>query len=350
MSRLSKVLLVVLIVTLTIAAQVRTPKPAGVLQKTKAYRFNKIRDDVYHAVGTGALTVGSNSSIIINDNDVTLVDTHISPAAAWVLMDELKAITTKPVRYVIITHFHYDHAHGAQIFGDGVEVIEHEFTRDVLLHDAEGKTFKQYITGLPQQVENLRGRVAAETDPARKTQLQAQLESAEANQASQAELKAVPPTITIKDKMTIYRGNREIQLLYLGRGHTGGDVVVYLPKERILCSGDLMTNGTANMVDGFADEWVNTLEQLKKLDFDTVLPGHGEAFTGKEKITAYQSYLRDIWSQVQKLKQQGITADEAAKRVDMTSHKTDFPTIQGPGVNAGWVSRMYEVMDMHALR
>jgi cyclase len=99
-------------------------------------------------------------------------------------------------------------------------------------------------------------------------------------------------------------------------------------------------------VDGFADEWVNTLEQLKKLDFDTVLPGHGEAFTGKEKITAYQAYLRDIWSQVQKLKQQGITADEAAKRVDMTSHKADFPTIQGPGVQVAWVARMYEVMDM----
>jgi cyclase len=346
MSRLTRVLLVMLAVTITIAAQVNSRKPAGVLQKAKAYRFNKIRDDVYHAVGTGALTVGANSSIIINDNDVTLVDTHISPAAAWVLMDELKAITTKPVRYVIITHFHYDHSHGTQIFGDGVEVIGHEFTRDVLLHDAEGKLFKSYIAGLPTQIENLRGRAAAETDPARKTQLEAQLEAAEANRASQAELKTVVPNLTIKDKMTIYRGNREIQLLYLGRGHTGGDVVVYLPKERILCSGDLMTNGLSNMVDGFADEWVNTLEELKKLDFDTVLPGHGEAFTGKEKITAYQSYLRDIWNQVGRLKQQGVPADEAAKRVDMTSHKPDFPTIQGPGVNGQWVSRMYDVMDM----
>lgn len=346
MSRLSKVLLVVLVVTLTIAAQVRSTKPAGVLQKTRAYRFNKIRDDVYHAVGTGALTVGANSSIIINDNDVTLVDTHISPAAAWVLMDELKAITTKPVRTVIITHFHYDHAHGTQIFGDGVEVIGREFTRDVLLHDVEGKLFKSYIAGLPQQIERLRTQVASEQDPVKKAAAQAQLESAEANRDAQAEVKAVAPNITLKDKMTLYRGNREIQVLYLGRGHTGGDVVVYLPKERILFSGDLMTNGTSNMVDGFADEWVNTLEELKKLDFETVLPGHGEAFTGKEKITAYQSYLRDIWSQVSRLKQQGVSAEDAAKRVDMTSHKADFPTVQGIGVNPQWVSRMYEVMDM----
>src|SRR5215510_3633307 len=193
MSRASKALIVALIVASALAgvAQVRSTKPAGVLQKSKAYRFNKIRDDVYHAVGTGALTVGANSSIIINDNDVTLVDSHISPAAAWVLLDELKAITTKPVRHVIITHFHYDQAHGTQIFGEGVEVIAHEFTRDMLLHDADGKLFKGYISGLPAQIETLKGRVAAETDPARKEQLQTQLEATEANRAAQAEVQAV---------------------------------------------------------------------------------------------------------------------------------------------------------------
>ena len=346
MARLFKVLLAaILAVGMIAAARAQIRQPAGVLQKAKAYRFNKIRDDLYHAVGTGALTVGANSVIIINENDVTLVDTHISPAAAWVLLDELRAITPKPVKYVILTHFHYDHAHGTQIFGNDVEIIGHEFTRDILLKDAEGKLFKSYIAGLPASIEAVTGRVAAETDPARKAQLAVQLESAVANQASQAEVRAVPPTVTLKESMTLFRGNREIQLLYLGRGHTGGDVVVYLPAERILCSGDLMTNGTSNMVDGFADEWVNTLDNLKKLNFDTVLPGHGEAFTGKEKITAYQAYLRDIWTQVNALKKQGLTPEDAAKRVDMTVHKTTFPTITGVGVSAQGVSRMYEVID-----
>ena len=352
MSQTSKRVLALCLTVFAVAAgaQIRSAKPAGVLQKTKAYRFNKIRDDVYHAVGTGALTVGANSAIIINESDVTLVDSHISPAAAWVLLDELKAITTKPVRYVILTHFHYDHAHGTQIFGDGVEIIGHEFTRDMLLHDRDNKLFKSYLDGLPAQIDTLKSRLASEADAARKAQLQDQLESAEANRASQMEVNAVPPNVTMKDKMTIYRGNREIQLLYLGRGHTGGDVVVYLPKERILCSGDLMTNGTSNMVDGFADEWVNTLDELKKLDFENVLPGHGEAFTGKEKITAYQAYLRDIWGQVSRLKQQGVSVEDAAKRIDMTPHKADFPAIQGAGVNVQWVDRMYEVMDMPGRR
>jgi len=336
-------LMIVAGILITAKAQIR--KPAGVLQKTKAFHFNKIRDDVYHAVGTGAMSVGANSAIIINENDVMLVDSHISPASAWVLLDELKSVTTKPVRYVVNTHFHYDHAHGNQVYGNDVEIIGHEFTRNVLLNDAEGKLFKAYIAGLPAQIDTLKGRLAAETDPARKAQLQTQLEAAEANRASQAELRTVPPTITLKDKMTIYRGNREIQLLFLGRGHTGGDVVVYLPKERIVCSGDFVTNGLSNMVDGFADEWANSLEELKKLDFDFVLPGHGEAFMGKDKITAYQGYLRDIWAQVGRFKQQGLSAEDAAKRVDMTVHKASFANIQGPGVNAQWVARIYEVMD-----
>jgi cyclase len=347
MSRLSKALILLALTVSGFAfAAAQIKRPAGVLQKTKAYRFNKITEDVYHAVGTGAMTVGSNSVVIINENDLTLVDSHISPAAAWVLLDEVKAITTKPVRYVINTHFHYDHAHGNQVYDKDVEIIGHEFTRDMLIRESENKLFQQYRAGLPGQIENLKNRVAAETDAARKAQLQSQLESAEANRASQDELRTLPPTITLKDKLTLHRGSREIQLIFLGRGHTGGDVVVYLPKERIVCSGDLMTNGLANMVDGFADEWVGSLEELKKLEFDRVLPGHGEAFMGKEKITAFQAYLRDIWAQVGGLKRQGLPAEEAAKRVDMTAHKAQFPNIQGPGADVRWVARIYEVMDM----
>ena len=94
--------------------------------------------------------------------------------------------------------------------------------------------------------------------------------------------------------MTLYRGNREIQLLFLGRGHTNGDTVVYLPKEKIVCTGDLMESRPAYMGNGVFDEWIKTLDALKKLDFNTVLPGHGVPFHDKALITAYQSYLQDL--------------------------------------------------------
>jgi cyclase len=106
-----------------------------------------------------------------------------------------------------------------------------------------------------------------------------------------------------------------------------------------------MESRLAYMGDGIFDEWVTTLDALKKLDFDMVLPGHGVPFHEKALITAYQSYLRDLMAQVAKLRAQGVTADQAAQKVDLTSHKADFPQITGPGADLRGVRRMYQWMD-----
>ena len=324
--------------------------PAGTRHTGKAFRFNQVKEGLYHAIGTGALAVVGNSAVIVNDNDVIVVDDHVSPAAAWVLLDEIKSITTKPVRTVINTHFHFDHAHGNQVFGKDVDIIGHEFTRDMLLNGnpLQMPLYKGYVEGLPRQIEDLKNRVAAEPDAARKATLQVQLDAAENNRASQAELRPTPPNVTLRTQMTLYRGNREIQIRFLGRAHTGGDVVVYLPKEKAVMTGDFLTSALSNMSDAFVNEWPATLDELKKLDFDTVLPGHGEAFTDKAKIDYFQAYLRDVWTEVSRFKQQGVPAEAAAKQADLTKHKEHFPSIQGPGVPIIAVTRIYELLDRGA--
>jgi glyoxylase-like metal-dependent hydrolase (beta-lactamase superfamily II) len=329
-------------------AQLR--RPAGTEHKGKAFRFNKVREGIYHVVGTGALTVVGNSSFIVNDSDVIVVDDHVSPAAAWVLLDEIKAITDKPVRTVINTHFHFDHAHGNQVFGKNVDIIGHEFTRDTLLkgNPLQMPLYKNYVEGLPRQIDDLRKRVAAEADATKKAALQLQLQSAENNRASQAELTPTPPNVTLRTQLTLYRGGREIQVRFLGRAHTAGDVVVYLPKEKVVMTGDFLTAALSNMSDAFVNEWPATLDELKKLDFDTVLPGHGEAFTDKAKIDYFQAYLRDVWTQVSQFKRRGVSAEDAAKQADLTKHKEHFPSIQGPGVPIIAVTRIYELLDRGA--
>ena len=144
--------------------------------------------------------------------------------------------------------------------------------------------------------------------------------------------------------MTLHRGAREIQIRFLGRAHTAGDVVVYLPREKIVITGDMLTTALSNMSDAFVNEWATTLDELKKLDFDTVLPGHGDAFTDKAKIDYFQAYLRDVWTEVSRLKQQGVSAEEASKRADLTKHKEHFPNIQGPGVPLIGVTRIYDLI------
>ena len=326
-----------------IAAQSR--QPAGTAHSGKAFKFNKVKEGIYHAVGTGSLAVVGNSSFIVNDNDVIVVDDHVSPAAAWVLLEEIKEATNKPVTTVINTHFHFDHAHGNQIFLPNVQIIGHEFTRRMLLSNSIGMPlYQNYLTGMPGQIDGLKKRIASESDPAAKAKLQAQLQVTENNLASQKELTPTPPNVTLSTQMALFRGNREIQIRFLGRGHTAGDVVVFLPNEKVVMTGDFLTSGLSNMSDSFPEEWVASLDALKKLDFDTVLPGHGDAFTDKTKIDYFQAYLRDVWSEVSRLKKEGASAEEAAKRADLTKHKDHFP-IQGPGVPPIAATRIYALLD-----
>jgi len=338
---------IIVLVTVAVAGGQAPRQPAGTTHNGAAFRFNKVADGVYHAIGTGAVTVIGNSAVIVNDDDVMIVDDHASPAGAWVLLEEIKTLTTKPVRTVVNTHFHYDHAHGNQIFDSTVSIIGHEFTREMLTGNKsiEMPLYKNYISGLPNQIANLKQRVTAEADAAAKARLQTQLQTAENNAASQAELKPTPPNVTLRTNMTLHRGNREIQIRHLGRAHTAGDVVVFLPNEKIVITGDMLTSTLSNMSDAYVNEWVTTLDELKKLDFVTIMPGHGDAFTDKAKIDYFQAYLRDVWTEVSRLKQQGVSAEEAAKRADLTRHRERFPSITAPGVPLLAATRIYELLD-----
>jgi glyoxylase-like metal-dependent hydrolase (beta-lactamase superfamily II) len=149
----------------------------------------------------------------------------------------------------------------------------------------------------------------------------------------------------VQRRLTLHRGGREIQLAFFGRGHTAGDVVVYLPAERVLVTGDLLTAGVPYMGDAYVPEWIETLEALKALDVEVILPGHGAAFEGVAKIGYLQAYLRDLWREASALHAAGVSAPEAAKKIDMTAHAEHFPEISGPGVSEHAVERIYELLD-----
>ena len=112
-----------------------------------------------------------------------------------------------------------------------------------------------------------------------------------------------------------------------------------------MCTGDLMESQIAYMGDAQFDEWITTLDALKKLDFETDLPGHGAPFRNKGLITAFQGYLRDLMRQGSDLRKQGVAAEIAAQRVDLTAYKTSFPQIQGSGADIRGMRRLYEWMD-----
>lgn len=325
-------------------------QPSSVVPRTypivqgDTYKFERIDDGVYYATGG----FGSNNVVIVNDRDVMLVDTGTTPENTRRFVADVRKITSKPIRYVVNSHWHYDHVDGNQIFGPGVQIIAQDYVHTALstfdvLHREPFLTSQG--NAVPARIAALRGQIRDERDPMKKAALTKDLTNALDIQRQLRAIRPTPPNVSYSNKMVIHSGDREIQILFLGRGHTGGDTVVFLPKERIVASGDLMESRLAYMGDAFFDEWIQALEALKRLDWDVDLPGHGPAFEDKELITAYQAYLRDFVAQVAGLRAQGYSPEEAARRIDLTAHAKAFPQITGPGADLRGVRRAYAWMD-----
>jgi cyclase len=140
-------------------------RPPGTNYKAPAFTFNKIQEGVYHAVGTGSLVVMSNATIIEGDRDVLVVDSHVTPGGAWALREELKAITPKPIRWVVNSHYHFDHSHGNQIYGPEVEIIGHEFARQQILagKSLDSPALEFFVGGVPATIQGLEKRRASST-------------------------------------------------------------------------------------------------------------------------------------------------------------------------------------------
>lgn len=307
-----------------------------------AHRFEKVAEGVYYATTSGTMQTGANSPIFVNETEVMVLDSETSPAAARALVDDIKAFTDKPIKYVVDTHYHYDHLFGNQVFAPDVQILGHEHTRQRLaVNTLDQFTFKTSVN--PERLAQLRQRIAAEKDADQKATLERQLKNALDYREAVKEVKQTPPNVTFDTTMTLVRGGREIKLLYLGRGHTDTDVVTFLPKERMVATGDLMESVISYMGDSYPEEWIQTLEKLKQLDFDTVLPGHGVPFKGKDHITAFQNYLRDFIQQANALKKQGLTPERIAEQIDLRKWSKDFPQIRAAGIDVAAVRRLFRV-------
>jgi cyclase len=319
------------------------PSKLDNLASEHAFTITEVKPGVYHAVGNGKLIAVSNAVIIEGDRDLVVVDTHATPAAAQALRDEIKALTPKPVRFVVNTHDHFDHVSGNQIYGPDVDIISSAQTRQAIAEGRmrESRGYKMGIGGLPAKIADEENRLAGgdkavETDLAKDKAMLAEVQRTH----------LTPPTITLTQELTLHRGTREIRIMFLGRGHTSGDVIVYLPAEKVVASGDLIVENTAYLGDGYFADWIETIEQLKKLDFDTVLPGHGQPFHGKDKLDHWQAYLRDFWDQAQQFHAAKVPWEEAAKQVDLRKHAVHYPKITALGItpNHG-MARAYDLLD-----
>src|SRR4029078_6305659 len=184
-----------------------------------AHRFEKVTEGIYYATSSGTMNVGANSPIILTDSEALIIDSEITPAAARALVTDLKAITDKPVRYVVDSHYHYDHAHGNQVFMANAQVIGHDNTYKRLLTNVmEQYTYLSSVQGIPSRVDGLRQRIAQEKDAQQKATMERQVASSLAYLEQVKEIKVTPPNLTFSNTMTLHLGGREIRLPHIGAG------------------------------------------------------------------------------------------------------------------------------------
>src|SRR5262245_3998368 len=212
-----------------------------------AHKMTKVTETIFRADAPGTPGINSTSWAFINDTDVLVTDSEGSPASAKSLLAGVASITNKPVRYLVDTHFHIDHAYGNSALPSSVQVIGSEFTRRMLLgpEARQGVTFKNFTDPMPSRIEALKKQVAAEADPQKKAGLQSQLAAQEATLAVYSgNFPLQAPNVTVRSSMSVWSGNKEFQIVWLGRAHTAGDLVVYVPSERAAATGDILFKAT----------------------------------------------------------------------------------------------------------
>jgi glyoxylase-like metal-dependent hydrolase (beta-lactamase superfamily II) len=262
------------------------------------FRIERVTSSVYAAIARPAAKLNCNAAVIVGSEHTVVVDSHSKPLAARALIAQIQAeITRRPVRYVINSHFHWDHAHGnsayPQAYGAGVEIISSTATKELMSREGPSR-LQQSIAAIPEQIETLRARLTDTEEPAQRESLAERMVELEAYSAEMSDCDLALPTITFDGSMVLCAGERPVHLLCPGRGHTAGDLIVYLPDERVLVTGDLLHGILPYIGDGYPDEWPSTLSRAAELDFNLVVPGHGSVQVGRDILTFFRNYVEEI--------------------------------------------------------
>lgn len=232
--------------------------------------LNKVKDDLYEIEGDGG-----NVAVYITNEGVIMVDDKYEQDYDQI-MSKVKSVTDQPIRYILSTHYHADHSGGNTKFASASEIIS---------------TLNAH--------NNIVNKVQSNAPP-----------------------NMVPARVTFTQETDVFLGGKHVQARYYGRGHTNGDAVIYFPDLRLVHTGDLVTvaqpgaSPTTPLIDypggGSIVEWTKTLDEVMKLDFDTVIPGHGPV-SKKAEIQTYRNNAEKLRARVQGLIRQGKTQDDIAK-------------------------------------
>jgi glyoxylase-like metal-dependent hydrolase (beta-lactamase superfamily II) len=304
---------------------------AGVALATDdVFDLKQVAQGVYAAIAKPAFRTNCNSAIVFLDDGVLVVDTQSKPSAAEALIAEIRKLTDKPVKYVVITHFHGDHSQGAQAYvkeWPAVEIVSTAATRDSIQQRGNARLQRDSVT-VPQQIEKLKNDLHQATDPKQKAKIQNTLGQAEAYLAELKQIRIPLATLIVDQSLNLYRKSGVIEILSVGKAHTDGDLMVYLPAEKVLITGDVVHGAQPITKDGYFSDWTGAIDTAEKLDFESVIGGHGDVLHGKATFELWKQYFNDLLAEAAHSYAGGESLESTRKRVVpllLTKYSGKFP-------------------------
>ncbi len=274
--------------------------------------LTKLSEGVYALIASPDGNTVSNSGVVLLEQSVLVFDTHFTPEAGLALLTKIQAITSKPVRFVVNSHFHPDHTHGNQAFVKTQQIIATgNARRDILQKDQPG--MQRMLTAAQSQIDRLVKDLPKTRTTAEKEAVQKQIAARQDFLERMKRVRIVAPTITVDDRMYIQDGTREVRLFSPGPGHTDGDLVMFLPAEKVVFLGDLFFNASLpNVQDASLLEWIRTLGEVLRLDAEQFVPGHGPVGSKKD-VANFLGYLEDLKALVEPAVARGDTVDQVVR-------------------------------------
>jgi glyoxylase-like metal-dependent hydrolase (beta-lactamase superfamily II) len=247
----------------------------------KRITFSRLSEHAYAFTAEG----DPNSGVIVGDDAVMVIDAQATPKTAQMVIERVRSVTDKPIRYVVLTNYHAQRVLGASAY-EAQHVICSEATRELMV-ERGAQDYKSEVQRLPRLFHT------ADTIPG-----------------------LTSPTMTFSDRLSIWLGKLQVDIVQAGRGHTKGDTVVWLPEERTLFSGDLVVSGaTPYAGDAHFKDWPQTLLKVRELRPLALLPGRGDALGGEEAveegIAGTQAFLGELYEPVSKSAAAGESLKDA---------------------------------------
>lgn len=273
--------------------------------QTRERTITKVAEGVYVIRHRSAPTgfPQSNTTVIIGDREVLVVDSCYLPSTARGDIAQIREWTNKPVRYLLNTHWHNDHVMGNGAYREAfpsLAIIAHKETgkdMDLLIPEAPRRS-ADFLTAQKRRLETGKSEDGKPLTQAEKSQLADAITLRQMVVDDYKSFVYESPNLTFEHELNIDLGNREVQIKHLGRGNTTGDAIVYLPKEKILVTGDLLVHPLPFTLDGYPTLWIRTLESMGQMDAQTIVPGHGQIMRDKTYLYNLRDLLKSAVEQV----------------------------------------------------